>query len=189
MLPSVIVLVAILITVNCDLSPSDYAVCYENEYADCEGYPHNCIADLKNDTSTCLFLVTWSYSHSKDNILEVNIISAMNSGAYSSLGFSADKKMSNDFVLDCILANDAIVVAQFAWNDANKKSKLLPDHVNVTAIGAEHKDGRTHCRWEIEGPFEVKGHFFNLKDKEYYFLMATGSIRKEGKGETRSWAN
>ena len=146
----------------------------------CFGMPQNCL-----DTQDCKVLVSYVMDENSDVVF--TMVGDLEVEEYMALGLSFDDKMGDDSVTACFMEEDSTTVGDLmmTWNnpDKNKGTDILED-VKHGILDDEYtfEDGKFTCTFKrmrltnitIPGTNDMQR--FDLKDDEYYLLLAYGDI-------------
>ncbi|XP_046651670.1 putative ferric-chelate reductase 1 homolog [Daphnia pulicaria] len=144
-----------------------------NVYDGC-GISKGCIATPSGciDLKTCTMMTT--YQTLNDDYLQLEIYGQITGDEYVAIGFSTDRKMGDDSVVECV-NNRNTLTAYPSFNTPDKinariESQQLPGF-NLTS--SAFIDGFIHCKFQYPIRYTVNGIDFDLS-QPYYLLMASG---------------
>ncbi|XP_064604377.1 ferric-chelate reductase 1-like [Liolophura sinensis] len=140
------------------------------------GVSKGCFSDCR--AGKCSFLVSWDYQFQSNDILfEIQAKISGGGNRWMAIGFSNDKEMGNDSVVECVSYQGQINVYS-SYNHPYYKynTRLNNMYLGVTKVGGSFIDGIFKCsfRREIDSP---EPEFFDLFD-ERFLLLATGKTQQ-----------
>ncbi|KAI2807574.1 DOMON domain-containing protein frrs1L [Blomia tropicalis] len=166
----------------------DYNVCSRKL---CFGLPTGCLR-----RRNCIMLLTSTFVPYTDSTVEFEVIadhkSAFNNkrlasyglsssisttSAYYSMAFSHDRIMGNDSVTDCALLSDGRPQLLHSINTGKSNEELSDTEFHgVTVVNATYSNGMLYCKWRKRRRFTLRGTRFDLKESQYYIMMAYGRL-------------
>ncbi|XP_067119288.1 putative ferric-chelate reductase 1 homolog [Centruroides vittatus] len=137
----------------------------------CFGLPNDCIKK-----SDCTMFLSY---YSDKNSITFELVGALGtSTGWIAIGLSEDSKMGSDSVTECIYSGQNITIQQ-SWNVPNpeKSNELLRNpKENIIEESGYYENGVLTCKWKHSFSMRVKDANFDLLNKNYYLLLAKGSL-------------
>ncbi|XP_011498802.1 PREDICTED: putative ferric-chelate reductase 1 homolog [Ceratosolen solmsi marchali] len=134
----------------------------------CFGTPNACV-EQKNCAAAVSVLVK-----GEQYIFEMQ----SRNSKYVAVGLSADNKMGDDSVVECI-NNDNQVSLHMSWNDGKKNIRIPTLPGAIESISSSVQDGIMTCKFFRNKLTVVQGQQFDLVNTPYHLLIAIGSGLKE----------
>lgn len=139
---------------------------------ECVGAPANCLATRSCDSVGTLLI--------RGDIFQFEIKTWLPNAAYVALGLSADTKMGNDAVIECVPEQGTIrAYASLTAGPPNYAAiRAGVPQTSIQLRDAAYVNGTIFCRVERQPQFEALGQSFDLQRNKYKLLLATGSQLK-----------
>ncbi|XP_054152847.1 putative ferric-chelate reductase 1 homolog [Oppia nitens] len=149
----------------------------------CMGLPANCVR-----YRTCNMLLTGMYVMRGDGMVEFEIhadVNKYNANSYYSMGLSTDNKMGEDSVTDCMISDGRPVLRNSVNIGRNNEYLSANEYHSVTVLNTTYNNGLLYCKWRRRRRSTIRGVQYDLKDKQYYLLLAYGLLA--GKEDTKDY--
>lgn len=135
----------------------------------CIGMPDGCVA-----YETCLAVVTVLVED--EERYEFELMSGVPGVHYVSFALSNDNQMGDDSVIECVV-DGGNISAFHSWN--NERPTFTNTRVDVSQdifdlLDSSYTDGTIYCKFERDPSTVVRGHEFDLENRNYFFLLAIG---------------
>ncbi|KAI0224795.1 putative ferric-chelate reductase 1 [Lamellibrachia satsuma] len=141
--------------------------------AGCLRQPNGCTGD------SCDVAAIWSKGTTEDTLKFA--ITAKASG-YVSIGFSMDKSMGDDSVIDCIV-KDKEVILQPSYNEKgirhNIRLKLSLEQAGLSLTSSSNTGGRLTCEFTRNISVPGQNNVFDLAKEKYYVMLAYGDLKSD----------
>uniref|UniRef100_A0A1A9WDX6 Ferric-chelate reductase 1 homolog n=1 Tax=Glossina brevipalpis TaxID=37001 RepID=A0A1A9WDX6_9MUSC len=150
-------------------------------YAEC-GIAKNCfgIPDGCVEEKTCTNVVAIKV---RGNIHEFEIMSNAKDAAYVAFGLSEDTKMGEDLVTECIPQNGRISMyssyTSAPPNGNYGSSRNGVPQNTARLVESSFINGVIYCKVERDQITKVRNHEFDLVNKKYFLLLASGKSLKD----------
>lgn len=95
------------------------------------------------------------------------------------VGISEDKEMGSDLVTECILTSNGRVEIRNSFNDGKQNLLLKSLSDSIVAMNRSYENGLVNCKWKRNKRSDARNMVFDLQDKSYYLLLASGALNDD----------
>ncbi|XP_052258133.1 putative ferric-chelate reductase 1 homolog [Dreissena polymorpha] len=135
------------------------------------GITKGCFQQCTGDT--CSYLVTWQDLGTGVRFELYGKPGTGSSEAYLALGLSADKRMGDDSVTECVASNGDIRVFN-SYNRGYGNNRLNPPQLGLANFRGGYQNGVLWCAFTRQKSGNVQSEMFDL-NQDWYLMLAKGS--------------
>ena len=143
---------------------SFYDDCFKSK--NCFGAPADCLENRDCDIVTAIL--------AKRDHYEFELLATNPRSAYAAVALSADDKMGDDSVMECVKQSPNSIKAYMSWT-VGKSVERLNTFNGIQLLNQSVIDGSLYCRIGRNIQTIVRGRSFDLIRDKHHILVATGS--------------
>lgn len=136
----------------------------------CYGEPAGC-----TKTKNCIIMATFQL---KGNDVEFHLTGPAN--GWIALGFSKDRSMGDDSVVECVHNPQSGIVQVYSSvnNPGYRNVRLTPPQEGLSNTHGQRLDDRISCSFNRQGVMAVNGMTFDLLHESYHLFLASGPVEQ-----------
>lgn len=131
----------------------------------CFGFPSGCVATESCNAVTAVTVLGEKY--------HFEMKAGHDSPAYVATALSMDDRMGDDSVMECVPEN-GVIRTYASWTTARPYSSGRMASTYLRLLDSSFVDGVIYCKVERDAVTQVQGHTFDLINKKYHLLVASG---------------